>query len=94
MSQREHLESDLGTAAFLVVRNFRLLGLVPNGGNRYAFRFADPDDKASETAMAYLQGESVPAKALIAAEKNLKTLLYSIRGNGNERHRQDHRPRY
>ena len=79
----ERQEPDLGTAAFLQVRGFRLLGLAPLGGGRWAFRFADPDGKASQAALAYLQGESVPARALIAAEKDLKTLLYSQKGNGN-----------
>ena len=80
---REHRESDLGTASFLVVKSFRLLGLAPDGGSgRYAFRFEDSDGKAAEAALAYLQGESLPAKALIAAEKDLKTLLYSRKGNG------------
>lgn len=82
-TQREHLEADLGTAAFLVVRGFRLLGLAPNGNGRYAFRFADSDGKVGEAGLAYLQGESVPAKALIAAEKDLKTLLYSKKGDGH-----------
>ncbi len=85
---REHLESDLGTAAFLVVRGFRLLGLEPNGSGRYAFRFEDPQDKTAAAALAYLQGENVPARAFAAAEKDLKTLLYTRKGNGyGKRHR-------
>jgi len=83
---REHVESDLGTAAFLVVRGFRLLGLMPNGGGRYAFRFDDSNEKASEAALSYMQGECVPARALVAAEKDLKTLLYTRKGNGNGKH--------
>lgn len=79
---REHLESDLGTAAFLIVRGFRLLGLVPNGSGRYAFRFEDGGEKAGGTAMAYLQGATVSARALMDAQKTLKTLLYS-RKNGD-----------
>ena len=55
----EHLEPDFGTAAFLHVRGFRLLGLSPIGPRRYAFRFADPEGKAEEAAMAYLAGEAV-----------------------------------
>ncbi len=79
----EHMESDLGTAAFMQVRGFRLLGLSPLGGRRWAFQFANPDGDAAQAALAYLQGESVPARSLIAAEKDLKTLLYSQKGNGN-----------
>ncbi len=84
MENHEHRESDLGAAAFLVVRGFRLLGLVANGGGRFSFRFADPDGAAAEAAMGYLQGESVPARALIAAQKDLKNLLYAQKRNGDE----------
>lgn len=79
----EYVHSDLGTAAFLVVRGFRLLGLTPDGRGRFMFRFDDPENKATAASMAYLQGDSVPARALIAAEKDLKTLLYSSNGNGH-----------
>ena len=82
-NQSEHLEADLGTAAFLVVQGFHLLGLAPNGKGRYAFRFQDHDGTVAQAALAYLQGQSVPARALVAAEKDLKTLLYSRRRNGN-----------
>lgn len=79
----EHLECDLGTAAFLVVRGFPLLGLQHLNGSRFGFRFGDPAGKAGAAAMSYLQGESVPAKQLVAAERDLKTLLYSEKGCGN-----------
>ena len=88
----EHLESDLGTAAFLVVRGFRLVGLTPHGGARYAFRFADPDSKAAGAAMDYLGGDTASAKAIIDAEKTLKTLLYT-RKNGEGYGNQSNRPR-
>ena len=80
-----HVEADLGVAAFLVVRGFKLLGLIQSGRSRYLFQFADPDGLAAKSAMGYVQGELVPANALIAAEVNLKTLLYSKKGYGNDR---------
>jgi hypothetical protein len=83
-SDDEHLEPDLGTAAFLVVRGFALLGLKRIGGSRFGFRFADDTGKAKAAAMAYLQGESASAKMLFAAERDLNTLLYSQKGNGTE----------
>lgn len=82
----EHLEPDLGTAAFLQVRGFRLLGLHPLTAGRWAFRFADPQCNAPDSAMDYLRGEPVSARSFAEAEKSLKTLLYSQRridGNGN-----------
>ncbi len=75
MNTREYMEADLGTAAFLVVRGHKLLGLKPDG-RRYLFCFADSDGKAAEDGMEYLQGASISAMALINAEKSLKTLLY------------------
>ena len=78
----EHLEYDLGTAAFLTAKGLRLLGLADAGRGRYAFRFAD-GEAAAQAALDYMQGEAVPAKALIAAEKDLKTLLYSTKGSRN-----------
>lgn len=83
MENHEHHESDLGAAAFLVVRGFRLLGLAANDGKRFSFRFADPDGAAAEAAMAYLQGDSAPARALISAQKDLKNLLYARKRNGD-----------
>ncbi len=82
--ETDHMEQDLGTAAFLQVRGFRLLGLAPTGAGRYAFRFADPDGEASAASLAYLQGEAVAAYSLVAAEKSLKTFLYATKdGNVN-----------
>ncbi len=73
----EHLEHDLATASFLVVRGFRLLGLQPNGQGRYLFRFEDGNGTAGQAVLDYLAGAQVPAKAITDAEKSLKTLLYS-----------------
>ena len=78
----EHLESDLGKAAFLIVKGFRVLGLTDVGRGRYAFRFENGEDAAKAT-LGYMQGEAVSAKALISAEKDLKSLLYATKGNGN-----------
>ncbi len=86
MNNKCFMESDLGAAAFLVVRGFRLIDLVRVGSERYSFQFEDSMGNAAEAEMGYLQGESVSARDLIAAEKNLKALLYakkSVRsGNG------------
>ena len=81
----EHLEDDLGIAAFLVVKGFKLLGLLPGNRGHYSFRFKDADGQAKEAVMSYLQGESIPAKDLISTEKSLKVFLYAAKGtrNGN-----------
>ena len=81
----DHLERDLGAAAYLLAKGFRLLRLAPQGRGRYSFRFADPEGHTAEASLGYFQGDSVSAKALVAAEKNLKTLLYTKKEteNGN-----------
>jgi hypothetical protein len=80
----EHLEDDLGIAAFLVVKGFRLLGLQPGNGGHFSFRFEDMDGRAQQTAMDYLHGDPISAREFVAAEKTLKTVLYSAKGrNGN-----------
>ena len=88
MLNNEHSEPDFGTAAFLQVRGFRLLGLSPIRPGRYAFRFSDPEGRAEESAMAYLAGEPVAGRAFFEAEKSLKTLLYSRKGNLNGNYKQ------
>ena len=58
----------------------------------FGFRFADPDGLAAQAALDYLQGKAIAANSLVAAEKDLKTLLYSekkgnLNGNGNYRYK-------
>lgn len=80
----EHLESDIGAAAFLLARRFKLLGLVRVGRNRYAFRFADEDQTATDAVREYLEGASANAKDLFDSLRMLKDRLYAEKGsNGN-----------
>ena len=85
MTKFEHLECDLNVAAFLVVRGFRLLGVEPAGGKRLSFRFEDDQGNARAAALEYFSGATVSARDFAAAEKNLKTVIYSARnGNGKQ----------
>jgi hypothetical protein len=81
--ENEHFEDDLGIAAFLVVKGFKLLGLAPGNRGHYSFRFEDASGGAMKAAMNYLRGESVSARDLLAAEKSLKTFLYNTKGSRN-----------
>ena len=81
--KHEHLEHDLGDAAFLVVKGFRLIGLVPGGQGHYSFEFEDPGGRAREAAMDYLRGEPVSARELVNAQKSLKNLLYNAKSPRN-----------
>jgi hypothetical protein len=93
----DYLQFDLGCAAYLVTRGFRLLGLTEterrrDGRVRYAFRFAGSNGAAEAAALDYLRGGSAPAKTLVDAEKALKTLLYGSRdgnGTGHDRKRRE-----
>jgi hypothetical protein len=80
---KDHVETDIGTAAYLTACGFPLLDLVSVGPNRYAFRFADPDSTAEETARNYFAGAPAEAKALVDTLRNLKDRLYAVKGNGN-----------
>lgn len=72
----EHLENELGVAAYLLAKGFRLLGLLEVAPGRYSFRFHD-DGSTAQAAFDYFQGATIAAKDMFSAERSLKTLLYS-----------------
>jgi hypothetical protein len=78
----EHLEQELGVAAFLVARGHKLLGLREVSPGHFCFRFLEDEGKTSQAALDFLCGASVVAKDLVSAERSLKTLLYSRPNNG------------
>lgn len=79
----EYLENELGVAAFLTARGFRLLGLKEVSEGRFSFRFSeDESDNTAKAALDYLAGATVIAKDMVSAERSLKTLLYSRPTNG------------
>jgi hypothetical protein len=79
----ERRESDLGVAAYLVVKGFSVLGLEPAAGRRLNFRFDNEGGAADAAALAYMHDDCVSARQLVGAMKDLKTMLYSKNGNGN-----------
>jgi hypothetical protein len=83
----DHLESDIGAAAFLLARGFKLLGLEQVGRYRYAFRFADEGQSAAQAVSEYLDGAPAEAKHLLDSLRTLKDRLYAEKGcNGNGYH--------
>lgn len=78
----EHLEQELGVAAFLVARGHKLLGLREESPGHFCFRFVEDEGKTSQAALDFLCGATVVAKDLVSAERSLKTLLYSRPNNG------------
>jgi hypothetical protein len=82
-SQSEFQETELATAAFLLAKNFRLLGLQEIAPNRYVFRFTeDEQGSTQQAALEYLSGAVVVAKDFASAERSLKSLLYSRPNHG------------
>lgn len=82
---RVHLERDIGCATFLYCSGFEFIDLVPvPAGNRYNFRFADPDARAASLVSRYHRGEtSVDAKRLMDGLKHMKDMLYLEKRNGD-----------
>ena len=54
---REHIEQNVGTAAFLIMMHFSQVGCEVDGKGRCTCRFADPEGKAAEAADAFSRGE-------------------------------------
>jgi hypothetical protein len=82
-SAPEYHESELTTAAFLLAKNFQLLGLKEVAPNRFVFRFVeDADGSTQQAALSYLSGATIVAKDFASAERSLKSLLYSRPNHG------------
>lgn len=77
---KEHIESDIGVASFLLTRGFKLTGMERLGPNRYGFRFSDPGNTAADQTQSYFSGALAEAKALLDAQRNLKSQLYAVKG--------------
>jgi hypothetical protein len=79
----DHMESDIGAAAFLLVRGFKVTGLKQIGPHRYGFCFADSGRTAAKEVQGYFAGATAQAKALLDSLRNLKDQLYAQKANGN-----------
>lgn len=75
----EYVEGNLAVAAYLHAQGYQLRELTPIGRSVFAFRFADPDSDARQTAGEYYNGGMVEAEKLIKAFGDLKTLLYEAK---------------
>ena len=68
----DHVESDIGAAAFLAVSGYSLIGLARLSPARYGFDFADPHNTATEARQSYFAGATAEAKALLEALYDLE----------------------
>ena len=76
-----HTEHDLNQAAYLVVCEFRFLGVRESGrAGRYGFCFEDADDKAQMAVTDFVNNKPTPVRSFADAIARLKTLLYAAKG--------------
>jgi hypothetical protein len=68
----EFRTTDLGRAAFLVVKGHQLRAVVGRGRRSFVFAYS-----AAEDAASYYLGAVIPARAFASAIRDLKALLVS-----------------
>jgi hypothetical protein len=78
VTQRDHLESDLYQAAYLIARGIPLNELQPIG-SRIIFAFDNSDGQAAAAVKEYAQGASLPARDFAHALVETKTRLYQAK---------------
>ena len=65
--------SDIGIAAFIMMKGLKLIEAKRGPSGRFSFVFEDPDNKARQYAVDYLNSESAKFDANM---KNLKNILF------------------
>ena len=65
--------SDIGIAAYVMMRGLKLQKASRGHGGRFNFIFLDPDDNGPKLAVDYVNSESAMFDANM---KNLKNILY------------------
>jgi len=75
--------SDIGVAAYLLSRHFRVLRLQadPNNPRNVQVVFADEDEAATRARFDYQDGAVAQAGRLIDSYKNLKAMVLNFRDN-------------
>ncbi len=76
MDANKFTTSDLGIAAYLMVRGASLVSAKKGPGGRFEFVFDDPDAKVSVYAVDYVNSDCAKFDAQV---RNLKNLLYKSR---------------
>jgi hypothetical protein len=65
--------SDIGIAAFIMMKGLKLVEAKRSSTGRFSFVFEDPDDHARKYAVDYVNSESARFDAHM---KNLKNILF------------------
>lgn len=99
MSQKFHVERDMGVTAYLIAKGFRFIGLYPIAGNYFAFKIADPDSKCASAVQEFWADGLAPGSKLLQALRMLKDELMktkTLRGYDEKKksHQKTTRPTY
>jgi len=78
MTQANHLENDLYTAAYLLAVGIALSDVRPVGSH-VVFVFDNADGQASNAVRQYTGGANIPARDFAAALGQVKTRLYEVK---------------
>ena len=70
---KKYKTSDIGIAAFMMMKGLKLLEAKRSQSGRFSFTFEDPNDLAKQYAVDYINSESAKFDAHI---KNLKNILF------------------
>lgn len=66
--------SDIGIAAFLQLRGFKLLECKREPSGKFFFRFEDPNASAAQTSLEFLDSDFCKFDNIV---RNLKKILFS-----------------
>ena len=73
MNMKTFQTSDIGIAAFVMMKGLKLKNASRGAGGRFNFVFEDPQSLGSQYAVDYVNSESAKFDANM---KNLKNILY------------------
>ena len=73
IDMKTYKTSDIGIAAFIMMKGLKLIEAKRSSTGRFLFTFEDPKSLASKLAVEYLNSESAKFDANM---KNLKNILF------------------
>ena len=73
MSGKIYITSDIAIAAFLMMKGMKLISATRERNGRFRFEFDDPNNKADQFAVEFVNSESAKFDAHV---KNLKNILF------------------
>ncbi len=74
VKMKEYITSDLSLAAFLLMRDLKLISAEKVSSGKFKFSFADPNDSAKKLALDFVNSEFCEFDNQV---RNLKKLIYN-----------------